>query len=118
MRILVLAATLLCGALFSATPGLAENFSFLDAVELQVGESVILKGVRNRECGDPAPDWDRISDGLPSSDLGSLSDGGTGFTESDRCGGRVPARGIKFTANEPGMETLEIYKDSIRITVK
>ena len=118
MRVLALAAILLCTALFSASSGLAQDFAYRELVELQVGESAILKGVRNRECGDPAPDWGRISDGLPSSDLGSLSDGGAGFAEGNRCGGRVPARGIKFTASKPGTETLEIYEDTVRITVK
>ena len=118
MRIAAFAGTLLLASLLSHTAALAEDFGFREAVELAVGDSVILKGVRNRECGAEAPSWERISGGLPSSDLGKLSDGGAGYTESDRCGGRVPARGIRFTATRSGTETLEVYKDEIRITVK
>lgn len=118
MRIVTLASTLLFISLFVSVPGMAEDFPFNDVVEIKVGESVILKGVRGRECEDPAPAWSRLADRLPSSDLGILSDGGAGFTDSGRCKGRVPARGVKFTATKPGTETLEIYKDEFRITVK
>ncbi|MDA0704339.1 MAG: hypothetical protein O3A96_14070 [Proteobacteria bacterium] len=101
---------------FSA-PGMAEDFVYNESVDLKVGESLILKGVRGRECEDSAPAWSRLADRFPSSDLGTLSDGGAGFTDSGRCKGRVAARGIKFTATKPGTETLEIYNDEIRITV-
>jgi hypothetical protein len=118
MRILALTAALFYAALFMPTAGMAEEFRYLEAVELEVGDSVILKGVRGRNCGDPAPAWERVASGLPSSDLGSFADGGAESTQSDRCGGSVPARGVEFTATKSGTETLEIYTDEIRITVR
>lgn len=86
---------------------------------MKVGQSIILKGVRNRDClPNAVPAWNRISGDMPRSKLGTLSNGGGGTTASDSCGKVVGARGVKFTARQKGSETLRILGDTFRITVE
>ena len=96
----------------------ADNIPYKRSVKLEVGQSVVLKGVRSRDCGKIPEPWVPIRDLLPKSKLGSFSDGGVGTVKSRHCGKIVAARGIKFTAKTPGKERLIIFKDSVRITVK
>jgi|GEM_PF-1598311 len=104
-------------SLLSAVPTQATDFKYRKSVTLNVGQSIILKGVRSHNCGDKAPSWSRVRSRLPKTKLGKFSNGGDGFTDSGSCGGRVGARGILFTAKKPGKEQLTIYKDKVRITV-
>lgn len=96
----------------------AQNFPFNSSVVLNVGDRIILKGVRG-QCDDTrAPAWNRIKSRLPKSKTGSFSNGGSGIVNSSSCGKEVPARGIRFKAKKPGSETLTIFEDRISITVK
>jgi hypothetical protein len=95
----------------------AKDFKYKRSVTLKIGQSVVLKGVR-RGCGKSAPTWAGIKGRLPRSKLGSFSDGGTGTYSSVRCGRKVGARGVKFTAKKAGKEKLVIFLDPFRITVK
>lgn len=96
---------------------LAQNIPYRPNVTLQVGESIILKGVRGNDCG-AAPMWNHIAGRMPRSKLGRLSDGGRGVTDSGSCGKRVPARAVKFTAQRAGSERIVVFDDPISITVK
>lgn len=102
----------------SVPPAQAVDFKYRSEVSLNVGQSVILKGVRNADCEDKAPDWGHINGRLPKSKLGQFADGGAGSVLSRSCGGKVGARGVKFIAGKPGTETLIIFKDQVSITVK
>lgn len=113
----VFAASLSFAVLFS-TGVLAADFKYLKSVTLKVGQSVILKGIRHPDCEDSAPSWSRVRGHLPNSKLGTFSNGGAGTTKSRSCGGRVGARGIKFTAKKVGNERFIVADDPIRITVK
>ena len=94
----------------------AGDIPYRSEVELKVGQSAILKGVRG-QCNDKrAPRFSSLNR-LPKPKTGRLSDGGRGTVESDSCGKTVPARAIKFTATKKGSERLTIYKDRIKITV-
>lgn len=104
-------------SLLAAVPAQATDFKYRRAVTLQIGQSIILKGVRSHDCSDRAPSWGHVRSGLPKTKLGKFSNGGKGYTDSNSCGGRVAARGIRFTAKKSGKETLTIFKDSVRITV-
>ena len=96
----------------------AKNFKYRASVKLNVGQSIIIKGVRSRNCGDIAEKWTDLQSRLPKSKLGTFSDGGAGTTQSDFCGGKVAARGIKFTAEKVGKERLKIFNDFVRISVR
>jgi hypothetical protein len=93
----------------------AQNIPFNPTVSVQVGQSVVLKGVRG-ECGQAAPAFKQLNR-LPKSSLGSLSDGGTGTAASRACGRPTPVRAIRFTARKAGSEQITIYDDAITITV-
>jgi hypothetical protein len=49
--------------------------------------------------------------------LGTFSDGGVGERYSRRCNGTTPARAVRFTATTPGQEQIEMFGDTIDITV-
>ncbi|AXS41130.1 hypothetical protein D1F64_15270 [Breoghania sp. L-A4] len=86
---------------------------------LKVGESIVLKGVRNADCDNTVPSWDHVRRGLPRSKLGVFSDGGAGTVQSKSCGNkRVGARGVRFKARKTGTEQLSIFSDGVRVTVK
>ena len=112
---MMLAAT---GVIFASAPSKAEDFKYRSEVTLTIGQSVILKGVRQSNCSDQAPGWKHIKRKLPKSGLGKFVDGGAGTTDSNSCGQNVAARGVKFIAQKSGSEMLEIFKDPISITVK
>lgn len=100
-----------------ASASLAQTIPYKRNVTLNVGESIILKGVRGNDC-ETAPSWGHISDRMPRSKLGRLSNGGTGFVNSNACGKRVPGRAVKFTAQRSGSEQIVVFNDPISITVK
>lgn len=96
----------------------AKDIQYRQYVTLAVGQSTILKGVRTRCDGATAPSWAEIRGRLPKSKTGRFSDGGAGTVDSKSCKGRVPARAVKFTATKQGRETLVIFNDGTRVTVK
>lgn len=96
----------------------ARDIRYKKTVTLRVGQTTTLKGVRSHNCGDRAPSWSEVRGGLPRSRTGSFSNGGAGTVKSRSCGGRVGARGVRFTAKRPGRERLRIYNDYVRITVR
>lgn len=100
-------------------PALAQTIPYKRNVTLKVGESVVLKGVRSADCSKTqAQSWDHVASGLPRSKLGTFSNGGTGKVNSNSCGGRVAARGVRFTARKTGSERLVVFDDAISITVR
>ena len=105
--------------LISAVPAMAGDFPYRRNVTLSVGQTIVLKGVRSGECSTSnAPSWGRVKGKLPASKLGTFSDGGAGTVQSDSCGKRVAARGVKFTAKRAGSEKFVVYDDAISVTVK
>lgn len=106
-----------------AGPATAQDIKYHRSVTLSVGQSIVLKGVRNSNCGTRAPSWQSIAKKLPASRLGTYSDGGTGTVKSNHCFNTygvhyVPARGVRFTAKARGTEKLKIFQDPVSITVK
>ena len=100
-----------------ASSAYAADIPYRKTVTLNVGQSIILKGVR-AECNDTrAPSFASLNR-LPKPKTGVLSDGGAGTLNSNHCKKNVPARAIKFTAKTKGTETIEIYNDKVSITVK
>ena len=87
-------------------------------VAMKVGHSPIIHGVKNRNCGDPAPSWAEAAAALPVSSLGTFLDGGVASRISRLCGGIVPARAIRFQAVKTGSEVVNIEGDAISITVQ
>ena len=106
------------GTIILSSNSSAADFKYKRSVTLKIGQSVILKGVRSRDCGDKAEEWGPIKNRLPKSKLGKFSDGGAGTVSSNSCGGKVGGRGIRFTADKVGKERLVIFSDAVRITVK
>lgn len=96
----------------------AADIKYKRAIKIKVGESVVLKGARNEDCGDTAPDWKRVTQELPKTDLGTFSDGGVGTIKSNRCGGRVGARAIIFTATKAGRANLNVAGDPVKVTIR
>lgn len=94
---------------------MANEITLKKKVNIRIGQSIVVKGVRPNGCDNPTPP---TSLRLPKTSLGTFSTGKTGVTRSRRCGGKVPAREVVFTAKQKGKETFEIYLDKITITVK
>ena len=95
----------------------AQQIPYRRDVNLIIGQSAIIHGARG-ECGRPQPDWDLVFPRLPHSLTGSFSDGGTGTRQSRSCGGPTPARAVRFTAERAGSEQIELFGDTINITVE
>lgn len=112
--------TVLAMAAFLTVPTVshAKDMPYKRTVTLKVGQSALVKGVRHRDCGAPARAFSHYRPQLPKSSLGTFSDGGVGTTQSDRCGKRVPARGVIFNAKKAGKETLNVMGDPITVTVR
>lgn len=104
----------LCGSL----PAQANDFHYHRSVTLKVGESDVIYGIRRSDCGDTAPAWDSVQARLPHSSLGAFSDGGEGTVRSKRCDAIVGARGIRFTGQKTGSETITLFGDPVKITVQ
>lgn len=117
-KFILIKIVLLLSAFFTINSANAQNIPYKKSVTLKVGQSVVLKGVRSRDCGDVAEPWTPIKARLPKSKLGSFSNGGEGTVKSRSCKKRVAARGILFTAEKVGKERLLIFSDPVRITVK
>ncbi|MGI2031494.1 hypothetical protein ACRQ1B_03790 [Rhizobium panacihumi] len=103
----------------SGTAVLAEEaaFTYRPSIAIKSGKELLVKGVRGRNCTDPAPEWDDVAAKLPVSATGTFSDGGIGTVRSRKCGRVVPARGIKFTATTKGRERLTVFRDRVAVTV-
>lgn len=104
-------------------PVAAQDIKYHRSVSLKVGQSIVLKGVRNRNCGTRPPSWSSLKGRLPRTDLGRFSDGGAGTVRSNHCYKtydvrRVAARGVRFTAKKPGRARLKVFGDPVSITVR
>ena len=121
--------SVLAAATMALTPSYAADptWKMQSAFSLTVGQTAIVYAVRGKECTDEAPSYDSIRGQLPSTTLGSFTDGGTVQRESGRCalpnaragqGGWVKARAIAFTASKTGYEILGFYSDRVAVTVK
>ena len=105
-------------SLIVATSSFAADFQWRFDVKMKVGESQVIAAAR-ADCGSTdVPGWTRVSGRLPSSSLGAFSDGGIGTVNSNRCGGDTPSRGIVFTAERTGQETIEVLGETIKISVE
>lgn len=116
MKVIKLLMLGLIAFMTQVSGSLAGDIPYKQEVTLKIGQSAILKGVRGDCDSTRAPRYSDLTR-LPKPKIGKLSNGGAGTVESDSCGGTVPARAIKFTANKAGTERITIYKDRIKITV-
>lgn len=117
MKLNLFFASIATAIVMNATAGYAAEIPFNNKVRLKVGQSIVLKGVRNNCDANVAPSFASLRN-LPKLKTGVLKDGGAGTTESNRCRGSVPARAIIFKATKPGKERARIYGDTIKITVE
>lgn len=117
MRYVRTIAAMVIALTFSAFGSFAAEIPFNKKVKLKVGQSIVLKGVRNNCDAKRAPSFASLRK-LPKLKTGVLTDGGAGTTISTSCGGSVPARAIKFKATKSGKERARIYGDTIKITVE
>ena len=82
-------------------------------VEMSVGETLVIHGIRG-ECGqEPQVDPNMRKETL----LGFMHFGNAGVRMSRSCNGATPAIEVLFTASKVGEETLELFGDVILITV-
>ncbi|MBU1314752.1 MAG: hypothetical protein KJ947_17265 [Alphaproteobacteria bacterium] len=95
----------------------AIDVEYRRSVSLRVGESSVIHGARS-DCGERAPNWEITQSRLPALPIGTWSDGGEGKRYSRACGGPTPARGVVFTATQPGLEQFLLYGDSVTIHVE
>ena len=105
------------GYYLSARGVWAVDVEYRKSVSLRVGESSVVHGARS-DCGERAPDWQSTQSKLPVLPIGVWSDGGEGKRYSRACGGPTPARGVVFTATNPGLEQFLLYGDSVTIHVE
>jgi hypothetical protein len=108
-NITITALLVLC----SGFPAMAQSIPTNLSPTVRVGQTVIIKGVRGRECGQAAG----AINNLPRSTLGTFSSGAAGTVNSRSCNGSTPARELRFTAKKPGTETITALGDSVTITV-
>lgn len=113
MRKMFLVATLLFASPVQADPSL--RIHYRDSVTLNVGQSVVVHGMRGRKCGN-APRTPRLDN--PTTDLGMLSLGRVGIRESAACKGDTPAIEVIFTARRKGREEITLFGDTIQIQVR
>jgi len=78
--------SVLAAATMALTPSYAADptWKMQSAFSLTVGQTAIVYAVRGKECTDEAPSYDSIRGQLPSTTLGSFTDGGTVQRESGR----------------------------------
>jgi len=112
LRIFAL-ATVFAASTAAADPNL--RIQYRDSVTLNVGQSVVVHGMRGRECG-TAPRSPRLTPRTTA--LGTLSLGRAGVRRSQACNGDTPAVEVIFTARRAGRETITLFGDSIRIHVR
>jgi hypothetical protein len=85
-------------------------------IVMSVGESRVIHSERG-DCGQMPRDWTDVADALPSTALGTFSDGGLARRNSKFCKGITPARAIVFTASQAGVEEFLIQGDFMKVTV-
>lgn len=90
--------------------------AYLPEVRLAVGQSRVIHAERG-DCGKLPREWRDVVGGLPTSLIGTFSDGGLVRRHSMFCKGVTPARGIRFTATAPGTEEMYVTGDYMKITV-
>jgi hypothetical protein len=94
---------------------LAEGtIKYRKSVSLQVGQSVVVHGIRG-ECGQE-PVLSQVK--LPRLSTGELSLGKMGVRQSGSCDGLTPAVEVIFTATSAGREKFEVEGDPITVRVK
>lgn len=88
-------------------------------INLKIGQSVPLYGMRTKDCAAESPAYERALTAMPASKFVSYSDGGTGKRKSKACADKdVGIRIIKITGTAAGSETLTIGTDKFNIVVK
>jgi hypothetical protein len=86
-------------------------------VVMALGESRLIHGDRGDCDGGMLPDWEYTSGRVPSTYLGTFSDGGLARKMSNYCNGVVPVRAVRFTATTPGQDEVRLLDDFVRIVV-
>lgn len=110
---LIVFATVFLASTAQADPNLRIHYK--ERVTLNVGQSVVVHGMRGRKCG-VAPRNPRLDH--PTTDLGRLSLGKVGVRASVACNGDTPAIEVIFTARRKGRETINLFGDIIEIQVR
>jgi hypothetical protein len=104
----------------ASAAGPAQMIPFRENVTVQVGQSVVVHGLRG-ECG-ALPTPARVAEATASlnaqTSLGAFSFGAEGVRRSAACNGPTPARQTIFTATAVGQETIRVHGDTVRITVR
>jgi hypothetical protein len=105
-------------AVLAAPPAMADpgnRIVYRDTVTLRVGESMVVHGMRGRQCG-VAPRSPRLTP--QTTELGQLSLGRPGVRQSAFCNGDTPAIEVIFTARRRGSESVTLFGDRILIHVR
>lgn len=85
-------------------------------VRVPIGASVLILG-RANDCDGPPPAWEEIADEMPSTHVGSFSDGGLAREVSRRCLREIIVRGIKFTGTDAGSDEIRLFGTYVRVDV-
>lgn len=95
----------------------ADRFEYRKGFSLKVGESRVVYAARHNDCKS-VPDYADVARRLPETGLGHFSDGGPKRARSRSCGGEIPTRGVLFTADRAGSETLNFFDYEVTLTVR
>lgn len=115
VRFLIFSILLILG--FGTLSAKAGNVLYNPKIKLKVGQSIVMKGVRNRKCEKTTAPSMAALPKLPKLKTGTIRAAGVGKAESRHCKGVVPVRIIKFHAMRPGRENVKVYGDKFSIIV-
>jgi len=101
----------------AGSPSAARNGDLvphLAVFEIPVGGTAVIAAFRASECGQPAPNFERMMrrqtrDGLRVPNGITLYDAGVGHYTSKRCGSSAQARAVGAQANQPGVYQLPFF---------
>ena len=90
--------------------------NFEGYVRIPVGASHLIHGALE-SCESDAPSWEAVVGDLPTTQFGTLSDGGLVRQVVRRCLAEKLVRGVRFTGLKPGTAELRLFGDYVKVDV-
>lgn len=85
-------------------------------VRVALGRSQLIHG-DFLDCDGPVPSWEQIAQRVPTTPLGTFSDGGIARKMVNDCGKEMVVRAVMFTGTSVGTEEVRLLDDYMKIEV-